>query len=86
MDYTRTLVMACATVIEEMLPLLPPGMQHQVFDFGLHVNPERLRRTLQAAIDAVGEPSRRSSWATGCARRRSSASPRRAAPWWPPGG
>jgi hypothetical protein len=56
MDYTKTLVMACATVIEEMLPLLPPGMQHQVFDFGLHVNPERLRRTLQAAIDAVGEP------------------------------
>jgi hypothetical protein len=56
MDYTRTLVMACATVIEEMLPLLPPGMQHQVFDFGLHVNPERLRRTLQAAIDAVNEP------------------------------
>jgi hypothetical protein len=55
-DYTRTLVMACATVIEEMLPLLPPGMQHQVFDFGLHVNPERLRRTLQAAIDAVTEP------------------------------
>ena len=56
MDYTRTLVMACATVIEEMLPLLPPGMQHRVFDFGLHVNPERLRRTLQAAIDTVEEP------------------------------
>jgi hypothetical protein len=54
MDYTRTLVMACATVIEEMLPLLPPGMQHQVFDFGLHVNPERLRRTLQEAINTVG--------------------------------
>jgi hypothetical protein len=52
-DYSRTLVMACATVIEEMLPLLPPGMQHQVFDFGLHVNPEKLRRTLQAAVDAV---------------------------------
>jgi hypothetical protein len=49
----RTLVLACATVIEEMLPLLPPGMQHQVFDFGLHVNPEKLRGTLQAAIDAV---------------------------------
>jgi len=45
--------MACATVIEEMLPILPPGMQHQVFDFGLHVNPEKLRRTLQAAIEAV---------------------------------
>lgn len=52
-DKARTLVMACATVIEEMLPLLPPGIEHQVFDFGLHVNPEKLRRTLQAAIDAV---------------------------------
>lgn len=56
MDYTKTLVMACATVMEEMLPLLPPGMPHQVFDFGLHVNPEWLRRTLQAAIDAVSQP------------------------------
>jgi hypothetical protein len=53
MEPARTLVMACATVIEEMLPHLPPGMQHQVFDFGLHVNPEKLRRTLQEAIDAV---------------------------------
>ena len=53
MEYSRTLVMACATVIEEMLPLLPPGMQHQVFDFGLHVNPDKLRCRLQEAIDAV---------------------------------
>jgi hypothetical protein len=53
MDPTRSLVMACATVIEEMLPLLPEGMQHQIFDFGLHVNPEKLRRTLQEAIDTV---------------------------------
>jgi hypothetical protein len=52
-DQSRTLVMACATVIEEMLPLLPEGMQHQVFDFGLHVYPDKLRRTLQDAIDAV---------------------------------
>jgi hypothetical protein len=45
--------MACATVIEEMLPHLPEGMAHQVFDFGLHVNPDKLRNTLQEAIDAV---------------------------------
>ena len=50
---SRTLVMACATVIEEMLPLMPPGMQHQVFDFGLHINPDKLRRALQEAVDAV---------------------------------
>jgi hypothetical protein len=53
MDSSRILVMACATVIEEMLPHLPPGMQHQIFDFGLHVNPAVLRSTLQEAIDAV---------------------------------
>ena len=53
MHISRTLVMACATVIEEMLPHLPAGMQHQVFEFGLHINPEKLRRTLQEAIDAV---------------------------------
>ena len=53
MELQRTLVMACATVLEEMLPLMPEGMQHQVFDFGLHINPEKLRRTLQEAIDAV---------------------------------
>lgn len=53
MNISRTLVMACATVIEEMLPHLPAGMQHQVFEFGLHINPEKLRRTLQEAIDAV---------------------------------
>ncbi len=49
----RTLVLACATVVEEMLPLMPPGMAHQVLDFGLHVNPESLKTTLQAAIDAI---------------------------------
>ena len=51
MDHSRTLVMACATVIEEMLPFLPEGVDHTVFDFGLHVNPDRLRQTLQEAVD-----------------------------------
>ncbi|MBN2385694.1 MAG: DUF1638 domain-containing protein [Anaerolineales bacterium] len=54
MDPSRTLLMACATVIEEMLPLLPEGLAHQVFDFGLHVNPGRLRHSLQEAIDSAG--------------------------------
>ena len=52
MSQTRTKVIACATVIEEMLPLLPSGVVHQTLDFGLHVNPEELRRTLQDAVDA----------------------------------
>lgn len=53
MKSSRTLVMACATVIEEMLPLIPEGMEHKVFDFGLHVNPAKLRTALQEAIDAI---------------------------------
>jgi hypothetical protein len=50
----HTFVIACATVIEEMLPLLPPGMGYQVLDFGLHVNPKSLKEALQAAIDQAG--------------------------------
>ncbi|MCL6432079.1 MAG: DUF1638 domain-containing protein [Anaerolineae bacterium] len=44
-------VIACATVIEEMLPLMPPGVTCEALDFGLHVDPARLRRALQEAID-----------------------------------
>jgi hypothetical protein len=49
---TRTMVIACATVIEEMLLHLPPGMEYRVLDFGLHVNPEALRCALQEAVNA----------------------------------
>ncbi len=49
-----TKVVACATVIEEILPLLPPGMSYEVLDFGLHRTPESLRATLQQAIDTAG--------------------------------
>jgi len=55
MDPTRTKIIACATVIEELLPLLPPQMQMQKLDFGLHLRPDGLRATLQNAIDASGE-------------------------------
>ncbi len=53
MKIPRTLVMACATVIEEMLPFMPEGMEHTVFDFGLHIIPQKLRETLQEAINKV---------------------------------
>lgn len=46
-------VLACATVMEEMLPLLPAGVTYQVLDFGLHINPATLKRALQDAIDAA---------------------------------
>jgi hypothetical protein len=44
-------VLACATVMEEMMPLLPEGVAYQVLDFGLHINPTNLKRALQEAID-----------------------------------
>jgi len=40
-------------VIEEMQPHMPEGTQSKVFDFGLHIKPDKLRTTLQAAIDEV---------------------------------
>jgi hypothetical protein len=46
-------LIACATVMEEMLPLIPPRLTYEVLEFGLHSNPERLRKTLQSAIDSL---------------------------------
>ena len=48
-------VLACATVMEEMLPLLSADMSYQVLDFGLHINPPKLKQALQDAIDAAAE-------------------------------
>jgi hypothetical protein len=45
-------IIACQVVIEEMLPLLPQGVECETLDFGLHVNPEKLKKTLQEKIDA----------------------------------
>jgi hypothetical protein len=54
-DHQQTRIIACATVIEEMLPLLPAHVRCEVLDFGLHRNPEHLKETLQTAIDSAGE-------------------------------
>ncbi len=48
---SRAKVLACATVIEEMQPMLPAGMQRQVLEFGLHLRPNLLTQALQTAID-----------------------------------
>jgi hypothetical protein len=45
-------IIACQVVIEEMLPLLPQGVDYETLDFGLHVNPDKLKKTLQEKIDA----------------------------------
>lgn len=55
MDGPRVKIIACATVIEEMLPLLAPDMAYEVLDFGLHLRPEGLKRALQDAIDKASE-------------------------------
>jgi hypothetical protein len=47
----RRLVIACATVIEEMLPFLPAEVPHEILDFGLHLRPNDLRASLQRKID-----------------------------------
>lgn len=52
MSTERKLVISCATVIEELLPLLPPGVGHRTLDFGLHNDPNKLRHVLQGTIDA----------------------------------
>ncbi len=49
----RTKVIACATVIEEMLPLMPANFAYEVLDFGLHLVPGNLKIRLQEAIDAA---------------------------------
>ena len=51
-DPARVKVIACATVIEEMAPLMPPEMAREVLDFGLHTRPAGLTAALQSAIDA----------------------------------
>ena len=47
------IVIACPTVLEEMQPFLPAETKTRMFDFGLHVNPDKLRQTLQQAIDVA---------------------------------
>jgi len=48
-------VIACATVIEEMLAFLPDDITHEVLDFGLHLNPEELKGVLQEKIDEASK-------------------------------
>lgn len=47
----RRRVIACATVIEEMLPFLPEEVASETLDFGLHLRPDNLKKALQERID-----------------------------------
>src|SRR5574342_643081 len=53
----RRRVIACATVIEEMLPHLPADIPYEVLDFGLHLRPQELKRVLQEKIDKASQHS-----------------------------
>jgi len=50
------LVIACATVIEEMLPFLQEDVSSETLDFGLHLRPNELKKALQ---EKIGEASAR---------------------------
>lgn len=44
-------IIACAAVLEEMRPVLPPDITYEALDIGLHSRPEKLKWALQEAID-----------------------------------
>jgi hypothetical protein len=52
-DTQGTKIIACAPVIEGMLPHPPMDVEPRVLNFGLHVNPKELECILQETIDAV---------------------------------
>lgn len=47
----KTKILACAVVIEELRAKLPAEIVCETLDFGLHRTPEKLRGSLQEAID-----------------------------------
>jgi hypothetical protein len=48
-------ILACATVMEELQPLLTPDVTTRMLDFGLHVDPAKLKAALQTAIDEAAQ-------------------------------
>ncbi|OGP53633.1 MAG: hypothetical protein A2Y65_04765 [Deltaproteobacteria bacterium RBG_13_52_11] len=47
----RSKILACETVIKEMLPLLPQECEYRTLESGLHLYPEKLHNALQDLID-----------------------------------
>ncbi|MFC1494155.1 DUF1638 domain-containing protein [Thermodesulfobacteriota bacterium] len=48
-------IIACASVIEEMLPFLPADIDYKEVESGLHTNSEKLRNAIQTIIDDSSE-------------------------------
>jgi hypothetical protein len=53
MSPSRSKIIACKTVLEEMKPLLPPDLESLSLESGLHLHPDKLRDALQALIDEI---------------------------------
>lgn len=51
----RRIIIACATVIEEISPFLPADVRTETLDFGLHLRPQELRKSLQEKIDHASQ-------------------------------
>jgi hypothetical protein len=51
MRNNKTKILACAVVIEELRSRLPPDIECEILDFGLHRTPDKLKIGLQEAID-----------------------------------
>jgi len=46
-------IIACETVMNEILDFMPPDMQYQSIEPGLHLQPEKLKSVLQKTIDKI---------------------------------
>lgn len=51
MENNSKKIIVCETILKEMLPLLPHGVEYQTVESGLHLRPEKLRAALQEFID-----------------------------------
>jgi hypothetical protein len=52
-DPFQSKIIACATVIEEIIPIMPDGLSCDVLDFGLHIRPGELLEKLQKIVDSL---------------------------------
>jgi len=55
MEPSRTKIIACEVLIKEILDFMPPGMEHEAIDVGLHVNPHSLRQALKECIERAAD-------------------------------
>jgi hypothetical protein len=53
MDPVRTRIIACKTLIYELRPFLPPNAKCHTVDPGLHMDPAKMRGSLQTVIDRI---------------------------------